>query len=272
MPVSDLSPAPIPRSDGWAHLRVKSHDGTTAIDHLRSSGALKLLFPRSNTRLDAILINTSGGLTGGDKMAFQAQVGRGAVLGLTTQAAERAYRAADGVAQVHSHITVEQDSTLTWLPQELIVFDGAALERSLHIELETQAKVLMVEPIVFGRAAMGETVHSVHFSDLVEITRAGKPLYTDQMRFSGDFTAQMARPAMGNGACAMASLVYVAPDADRHLSAIRAALPQTGGASLLHQDVLVMRILASDGFDLRRYLLPILDRLTQNSVPAPWRL
>jgi urease accessory protein len=70
----------------------------------------------------------------------------------------------------------------------------------------------------------------------------------------------------------MASLVYVAPDAASNLEPVRALLPDTAGASLLAGDMLVMRLLASDGFEMRRSLIPILDLLSQNTLPTSWRL
>ena len=51
------------------------------------------MFPRLPGPLQAIVINSAGGITGGDRLRLQAEAGEGAHLVLTTQAAERAYRA-----------------------------------------------------------------------------------------------------------------------------------------------------------------------------------
>ena len=67
--------------------------------------------------------------------------------------------------------------------------------------------------------------------------------------------------AVAGGAVAMASALYVAPDAASHLDRVRAALGDTGGASLLGQDVLALRLIASDSHVLRRHLLPVMDLL-----------
>lgn len=231
---------------------------------------MKALFPRSSGALEAIVINTAGGLTGGDKVALAAEAESGASLSITTQAAERAYRAASGFATADSVLTAQSGAQINWLPQELILFEGAALRRSLRIELATDARLLMVEPVVFGRAAMGEVLRDVSFHDRIEIYRNGLPLYMDALRLDGDLVAQMARLAKGAGA--MASLVFVAPQAETHLSAVRAMLPETGGASLLHPDLLALRLVAEDGFELRGALLPILDRLSGDTLPTSWRL
>ncbi len=219
-----------------------------------------------------MLINTSGGLTGGDSFDIEATAGDGTVLTLTTQAAERAYRSADGHAQMTSSLRVGDNATLMWLPQEMILFDGSALRRNLSVDLSASSRLLMVEPVVFGRLAMGESQLSLEFHDRIEIRRGGQPLYLDGVRIEGNATARLDRRALGAGMTAMASLLYVSSDAESHIDPLRAMLPSTGGATLLQPDVLAIRLLAEDSFFLRRDLLPILDRLSQNTLPASWRL
>ncbi|SIT04019.1 urease accessory protein [Roseivivax lentus] len=266
----------MPRADGQGWLSVKARDGQSVLDRFRTRGALKMLFPVRTPRAEAILINTAGGLTGGDRLQLSVEVQAGAHLTMTTQAAERVYRAREDTARVTSDITVGAGAHLSWLPQELIVYEGGALDRRLAIDLDASASLLMVEPVIFGRRAMAETLRAGHLSDRIRVSRAGRPLYLDGTELHGDIAATLARRALGQGAGAMASLLYVAPDAGAHLdalrAALRAALPATGGASLLAPDTLALRCLAEDGFALRAALLPILDRLSRDTLPASWRL
>ncbi len=261
-----------PRAVGDLVLSAKSRGGVSAIDRLRTSGCLKTLFPRNAEAVEAILINTSGGLTGGDRLAQVAEAGAGARLTLTTQAAERAYRSASGWARVDTRLTVQDGGRIDWLPQELILFEGARLQRSLRADLHGDARLLLVEPVIFGRAAMGERLHDAALRDRIEIRRDGVPLYSDAVRLEGDLTVQMGRPAVGGGAGAMACIVYVGADAEGRLAQLRSHLPATGGASLLRPDVLVARVLAEDGFTLRKTLLPALDLLSGHGLPVSWRL
>lgn len=220
-----------------------------------------------------MIVNTAGGLTGGDRINIRAEAQAGASLTLTTQAAERAYRTQPGeVASLQTDILVGPSARVNWLPQELILFNKSALNRRLAIDLAKDARLLMVEPMAFGRAAMGESLTGAAFSDGIRITRGGWPIYLDGMSFGGDVTSHLARLAIANGAGAMASLVYIAPDAAALLPRVRAHLPDTAGASLLAPDMLVMRLLAAGGFEMRRSLIPILDLLTQNTLPTSWRL
>lgn len=256
---------------GAVKLSTKARDGLSVLDDLRMSGCMKALFPRAQD-LQTILINSSGGLTGGDQLSIHAEAGKNSHLTMTTQAAERAYRSINGTARVETTLRVGEDATLFWLPQELILFDGAALDRTLTIDLHETGRLLMVEPVLFGRTAMGETVKKARFHDRISVDRGGRPLYRDAINLGPDMQRTLTRRATTNTSAAMASVVMVSPDVESHLPQIRKALPPTAGASLLADDVLSLRIVAKDGFDLRRALLPVLDRLTDHKLPKSWRL
>jgi urease accessory protein len=255
-------------------VRADDH-GHTRLVNLRQSGSCKLVFPRTHRPdVEAILVNTAGGVTGGDRFDIAADVGTGATLTMTTQAAERAYRAQiSEVGRIITRLNVETGARLHWLPQEMILFDHCALRRSLSISLAPGARLLMVEPLVFGRTAMQERLTNIRFQDRILVTRNAHPLYRDGMDLHGNVAAHLARAAIANGAGAMASLVFVAPEASAELPRIRAMLPpKTAGASLIADDVLVMRLLAPDSFELRKHLIPMLDHLSQNTLPMSWSL
>ncbi|MBY6048216.1 urease accessory protein UreD [Vannielia litorea] len=239
------------------------------------SGAMKLLFPRRAGALQAMLLNSAGGITGGDRFRLEAGAEPGAALSLTTQAAERAYRAQPGeVGEVSVRLSAGAGAGLHWLPQETILFQACALRRRLRVDLAEDARLLLCEPLVFGRTAMGEHLTEGWFSDRVEVFRGGERLFTDATRLEGDISARLAGPATGAGCRASALVVYVAPDAEHQRDALRAALPQDAlaGASLIAQDVMVARFLGPDGFGLRKLLMPALDRLSGNTLPRSWRL
>ncbi len=267
------TPLDQPRAIGAAKVSAKYRDGGSHIGDLRQSGALRVLFPRLKEHVEAVLINTAGGITGGDRFRIDACAGENSRLTLTTQAAERAYRAQAGqTGALVTHLKAAEGSVLHWLPQETILYEGAALQRSLRADLAPGARFLMVEPVLFGRRAMGEELHDASFTDRVDIRRAGTPLYRDGLSLSGDIAAHLDRPAIAGGARAMANLVWVAPEAEGALDGLRDLIGACGGASLLRPGLLVARLLAEDGYALRRALLPCLDRLTGNTLPQSWRL
>lgn len=261
-----------PRAIGALSLSSKLRSNSSAIDGLRQSGALRMLFP-SGPDLTAMMINTSGGVTSGDQLSISSKAGEGSFLTVTTQAAERAYRADDKApGRINTSITVEDRATFHWLPQELILFEGAKLQRRLQMDLYGQASLLMVEPIVFGRLAMGETLTNASFSDQIVINRDGMPIYIDGLKLEGDLSKQLASPALGGGAVAVASVVLVRSDAAALLDPVRTRLPSTGAASLLADDILSVRLLASDSFLLRKWLVPVLELLRGAPLPTSWRL
>lgn len=267
-------PAAQPRAKGELRLSSKRQADKSALDTLRQSGAYRALFPRSGDRaLTSVFVNTAGGLTGGDRMSLSATAGHDSRLTLTSQAAERIYRAQSGtIARVTTDLTIETNARLDWLPQETILFDRSALKRRLNVTMAAGATFLAVEPVVFGRIAMGETLQDSLFHDDLRITRNEELIFADAIRLSGDVESQLAATAVANGARALAIVIYVAPDAEARLPALRALMPGTGGASLIRPDVLFARFLAPDSYLLRRDLIPVLELLHDGPLPKTWTL
>ncbi|NVO22563.1 urease accessory protein UreD [Donghicola sp. B5-SW-15] len=263
-----------PRSHGTLLITSKTlGDGRCGLGVLRQQGSAKFLSVSRRDAVEGVVINTSGGITGGDTLRIEGQAGEGAVLRLTTQAAERIYSSNDqSSGTVSTHLTAAPNARLDWLPQETILFDNAYLRRSLEASITSTSRFLMVEPVIFGRLAMGETVRQGQLSDRITIRRDGRILFRDATMLRGDISAQLDRPGVGNRARAMAFVLYASPDAEAYLDRIRTLLPPTAGASLVTTGALVMRFLAPDGFGLRQALLPVLDLLTGNDLPRSWRL
>ncbi|MDG1281218.1 MAG: urease accessory protein UreD [Pseudorhodobacter sp.] len=257
-------------------MRVSSklRAGASVLDGLYQSGCLKLLFPRAQAdALTGVFLNTAGGLTGGDRISLDARAGAGSRLTLTSQAAERCYKATgETVALMSTELTVEAEARLDWLPQETILFDQSALRRRLCVQMAPDARFLMVEPLVLGRLAMGEVMRSGLFQDSVRVSRGTDLVFADAVRLSGDIPAMLRGSATADGAGAMASVLYVGPDAEAHLAALRSLMPATGGTSLLRPGVLYARLLAPDSFLLRRSLIPVIGQLHGRALPKTWMM
>lgn len=263
-----------PRARGSLRLSVKRGPRGSTLDGLRQQGALKVLFPRgAGPEVQGVMVNTAGGITGGDRFEIEAVAGVGTALTLTTQTAERVYRAQPGeTGQLSTRLEVGAAARMNWLPQETILFDRSDLRRSLRVDLAAGARLLLAEPLVFGRAAMGERLSKARFHDRIEIWRDGVPLFIDAMTLDGDVAGHLSRANVADRAGAMVLLVYVAPDAEALLPILRELLPPTAGASLIGAEVLVARALASDSHVLRRTLIPILNRLSDDGLPRPWMI
>jgi urease accessory protein len=274
-PVEGALRAQAQRAQGRAMLAARRAGGRTRIADLSMSGSSKLLFPRvCGETLDAVVLNSAGGVTGGDRFALGMRAEAGAALRVTTQAAERIYRARDAEppGEMRTALAVAPDATLLWLPQETILFDGAALDRHLDIRMAADARLIACETLIFGRAAMGETVRALRMRDRIDLRRDGRLVFADRLRLDGDARAALARAGVAGGAGAMASVLWAAPGVGARLDALRADLPAGAGASALDPDLVFLRLLAPDGFSLRAGLVPLLRRLTETDLPRPWML
>ncbi len=265
--------ATLPRARGSVAIRARLRDGRSVIADLRQEGSAKALFPSSRgPTLEAVLLNTAGGITGDDEFDYTGDAGCGTSLGLTTQAAERAYRARTGeTGRLTVRLSVAAGGRIDWLPQETILFDRSALARRLEVDLAGDATLLAVEPLVFGRLAMGERITALRFSDQWRVRRDGRLIYADALRFSGSATL-LSRPGVLGGAGAMASVLLASHGADAMLDAVRRLIPNEGGASVVQPGVLAVRMLAVDGFELRRRLIPVLETLRQGPLPSMWKM
>ena len=217
---------------------------------------------------EVVFLNTSGGLTGGDRLGFSLTTDRDTTA--TTQTAERAYRASADTARLDVALDVTE-GRLDWLPQETILFDGSALRRRTRIALGPEAQCLMLEAVVLGRAAMGETLRDFSFHDTREITRTGKPLLVEPIHLTG---AALQGPVTLNGARAFASLALVARGAEDALATVRAHLTEAGvrGGASGFDGKLTIRLMADDGWPLRRQIARLLAVLRRGSLPRVWQI
>lgn len=264
------------RVDARARFAV-THDGRrTRVARLFQEGAAKIRWPRSNTeQLEAVLINTAGGLTGGDQLSWSFNVGSNAALSLTTQACEKLYRASSGTARVAAEITVGDGGRIDWLPQETILFDGAALRRTLDADLAPSARGLFVEATIFGRRAMGETVRQASMADRWRIRCGGRLVHGEDLFIGGDVEETLARRATANAGRAVATVLLVGEDAPALCSRARAIVGD-GGVSAWEvggYGKLLARLVAGDGYELRKRLVPLIGLLSgQAAAPKLWSL
>ena len=252
----------------------KAYQTNTRLKNLRQEGSYRASFPRhSKGNIETVIINTAGGVTSGDKFTTTITAHENSQISITTQAAERIYHARDTlVGEIQTSLCLQKNAQLYWLPQETILFDGARLKRRLDVDLHSSAKFLMVEPLVFGREASGEKLLSGMLDDRVSISSNGQPIYIDRIKLKDNITDQLMRPALANNSHAVVSIVLVKPNAKLLLEPVRALLPQKAGASLLNDNILVVRMLAQDSYEMRTATFPILTLLTHNTVPKNWRL
>ncbi len=262
------------RARGRLELTWKARDGGAVLDTLHQEGCLKARFPRPEHGAwpGAVLLNTTGGVAGGDRLAVRIGVAPGIRATVAMQAAERFYRAVPGqVAEVGTALDVAEGAAMEWLPQESILFDRCAVRRRLEVTMAPDAWFLGVERLVFGRGAMGETVRSLSLRDVIAVRRGGRLLLHDAIRIEGDAQALLDRAASGRGARAVATLLHVAPDAEAAVQGVRDALAPWDAGVSAWDGMLVVRMVAPDGVSLRAGIVAGLNVLRRGRpLPRVW--
>ena len=270
------TPVGLPRTEGMVRLGfVRGGDGRTALAGLRQSGAGRVRFPKpaGGDAPEAVLLNTAGGLTGGDRMDVEVGLGPQCSATVTSAAAEKVYRALDGEAAIRVRLDVSEAAHLAWLPQPTILFDRARLDRRTDVAMSGSASFLAVETLIFGRSAMGEDVRHGACRDAWRVRRDGRLVLADTFLVDGEVATVLNRAATLDGARATAMLLWAAPDAPARLDEIRALLQDTAcvaGASAW-SGLLVVRAAARDGTALQTLLGPVITRLTGRSLPRVWQ-
>jgi urease accessory protein len=257
------------RASGRIALAVAASGGRTRRSRVAEAGSLRVRFPNvTDDPLEAVLVNTGGGMTGGDRFSAALSVGAGARLMAGTAAAEKIYRSTGAETEMDIRLSLDDGAQLAWLPQETILFDGARLSRRIEVDLAPEASLLMAEAVVFGRAAMGETMEQGAFADRWRVRRQGRLIFADGVRLDGAVAAKLAAPAVAAGGIAVATIL-IAPAGEVQLAAVR-GLDCTGEIGIsAWNGIAVARLVARDGLALRHDLIAVLAALGQR-LPRLW--
>jgi len=251
-------PAKRQRARGEARGSFARVGTRTEPERLFETGGLRWRFPRSSSPCEAAIVNTGGGVAGGDSYSVSLTLGEGAEVEATTPSAERIYRSDGPAAAITTRLSLGRSARLFWLPQETLMFEGARLERRLEVETSSEASFIIAETLVFGRLAMGESQIDASVRDSWRVRREGRLVFADETRLE-HAGATLDRKAVGAGARAMSTIVASAPNIEVRLPDLRAALTAESsvvesGASAF-DGLIVVRLLAASSDRLRGALL-----------------
>jgi urease accessory protein len=260
------------RARGEGRVDTQLVGDRTMLQTLYQDGCAKIRLPNTHDcGLQAVLINTAGGLTGGDSINWSANAAPGTAVVLTTQACERIYRSTGADAHVTTRLAVNPGARLDWLPQETILFEGARLDRRLEVDLAAGARFCAVEAVLLGREAMGESARGARLRDNWRIRREGRLLHAEATSLGAD-AAERDGLSLLDGALGFATVLYVGADAAQKLEAVRARLSGRAGASVVGERLMV-RAKAESGLALRRTVAPIVALLSgAGTLPRLWHL
>lgn len=262
---------PLPRSFGAIDLEFHNKNGITRAHRMYQAGVMRVRFPNGPGAPEAVLINTAGGLTGGDCVTMGVEMGMRTSAIVTTQAHEKVYKSSGGTVSMIASLKVGEGAGLEWLPQPTILFDRAMLARETHVELVGSADFLGVEAVIFGRTAMGEAMETGALSDHWTIRRDGRLIHADRFALNGAIAASLSRISVLAGSAAMATIRHVSAHAAAKLDNIREALADDGAASAWN-GMLLARIVAKDGYQLSAALARVLTVLRGRPLPPVWNI
>lgn len=274
MLLTRLAPVPLQRTNGQAEIELVAAAGRTRLARLRQAGSAKAFLPSVHGGPpEIVFLNTAGGLTGGDRIAFALALGQGGSAVATTQTAERAYASIGGEARIDMRLTLGRDAELDWLPQETILFDRARLSRRTEIDLAPGARCLLSEIIVFGRLASGETLRRLSFRDLRLIRAGGRPVHVDALAFGDESLARAGGAAILAGGRAVATILLLASGAEEAAPGLRRLGQEGVEAAVSGWDgKCLIRAVAADPLALRRFVIAALDRLRPGRrLPRVWQ-
>jgi urease accessory protein len=266
--------ATMQRSHGKAMVSFALRGDQIRLRDLAQSGSAKAMLPRVWGAVpEVVFLNTSGGLTGGDHLSYQMDIGAGARITATTQTAERAYASTGLPAEVVVRATVGQGGRLDWLPQETLIYEDSNLHRRSEIDLAEGASCLLAEVVILGRHAMGERPKRARLTDHRMIRRMGRPVWSESLQLNPQILSRATDPALLGDARAFAIIALVADGAQDHLARIRAVLdePACRAAASGWDGRLLIRIMAADGWPLRRQIARVLTALRDAPLPRVWQ-
>lgn len=244
------------------------------LEELYQSGCTKLMLPKTYGEMtEAVVLNTAGGIAGGDKLDISVQVGSSALV-TTTQTAERLYRSSTEPAKIKVGLCACEAATLHWLPQETIVFDGAELDRTIRLDMSADSICLLAETVVMGREAMGEDICDCHLTDNWRLYREGQLFHAESLRLTYRVAESMAASAGGNGAKLFSTILYAGCDSE-HMAGLLAPVVETCSSDCAMScwgDRLVVRLMSQRPFYARADINMLLCALRRQPLPRVWQV
>ena len=272
----DASDKHLQRAKGLCRIVVGgSEEGTEIVDVFQRS-PLRVIFPTIGSAglKEAVLINTAGGVAGGDRLECEVTAVANAAIAVTSQTAERVYRALDEPARILTKLKVSDGARLAWFPQETIIFNWARLHRETEIEISSGAELLALEWLVFGRAAHGEQILGGHLSDRWRVKKDGRLIWADTFHLGEEVFPHLQRRALLGNCKAIATLIYFGPEVDKRLKLLRdisGSLDCLCAATAI-SGLIIVRLAAETSSNLKLALRALIDQLGSEFGPGPFRV
>ena len=262
------------RAEGSCRIVFGSSEKGTRVVDIYQKSPVRVLFPKTSATgiEEAVLVNTSGGVAGGDRLEANVTAIEEASIAITTQAAEKIYRALSAPADISTTLKVSDSATLAWLPQETIVFNRARVRRRTDIEVSAGSQLLALEWLVLGRAAHGETISAGSIIDSWRARKDGRLVWADSFRITEDVLPNLSRKALLSDCTAIATVVYFGPDPAARLEITRGVASSLGChcAVTFVGGLMVVRFAARASYDLRAALRNLIQKFGKGLPQGPF--
>jgi len=264
------------RANGVGRIVLGSSGGDNRIKDLFQRSPIRIIFPRLGVGAleEAVLINTAGGIAGGDCLEYEITALANASITATSQAAEKVYRALDEPSRIVTKLRAYDQARLAWLPQETIVFNWARVNRRTQIEISSGAELLALDWLVLGRAAHGEKMMGGCIRDNWVVKKDGRLVWADSFRATDDMFARLHRMALLSDCKAIGTLIYCGPHVGTRLAALRKMTPHLGCrcAATLVAGLLIVRFAAKISLDLRHAVRGAVQQFSRELGGGPFRV
>lgn len=191
------------------------------------------------------LQSSSGGLYGDDVLDLAITAEPAAQAHVTSQASTMVPASLGGQARFGVQLRLEADATLEYVPDPLILFDGADAETSLDIAMAPGARAIVADAVLLHDPA-GGTPTSGRWSNTITVSCDGEPLprlierqhldLGDPLAFG---PAQRGRPRLCYGAlyCIGGDTAGVSEALSAELAALAGSGPPADGADWFYWGV-----------------------------------
>jgi len=143
-----------------ARLQLKyTVENVRTVARFEHNGPLRILqslYPEGDGICHNVLVHPPGGLVGGDPLDITATVGPGAHGLVTTPGATRFYRSAAERALQRTHLLLEEDSRLEWLPLEALCYNACNAENHLTLNIAPGAECIGWDVTALGLPHAGQ--------------------------------------------------------------------------------------------------------------------
>jgi urease accessory protein len=271
-----LSDKDMQRADGSGRVVLRGSEKGARIVDLFQRSPIRIMFPRTSSDAieEAVFLNTAGGIAGGDRLESAVTALTNASIAVSSQAAEKVYRALNEPARIATKLKACESARLAWLPQETIVFNWGCLSRQTEIELSSGAELLALEWLVLGRVAHGEEVIGGYILDSWRVKKDGRLIWADSFRATNEIFPHLHRKALLSDCKAVGTLIYFGPDIETRLEFLRDIAPslECHCAATSVGGLIIVRFAATVSYDLRLALRSFLHQFSRELGPGPFRV